>query len=121
MSTLKFYLDTHIDKQVAIQLRSHNITVIRCQDVELEDADDETHLTYAAEHQLILVTKDNGFRDRHYLWISEGKHHAGIFFYPKRHIAGIGEIVSFCKDYADLVADGAGDTGDFADAYFDIQ
>ena len=62
--SLKFYTDTHVYKQITIQLRTYEVDIVRCQEVGLEDADDETHLEYAAQHTRILITFDNGFRDR---------------------------------------------------------
>jgi predicted nuclease of predicted toxin-antitoxin system len=40
MDTLKFYMDTHIPKAVAIQLRNKGIDVVRCEDVGLTESDD---------------------------------------------------------------------------------
>ena len=42
--SLSFYLDTHVDKQVAIQLRQKGVQVIRCEDVEMATADDAWRL-----------------------------------------------------------------------------
>jgi hypothetical protein len=50
MSVLKFYADTHIDKDVAIQLRKKGVDVVRCEDVGMAEADDEAHLDYAAQN-----------------------------------------------------------------------
>ena len=119
MSTLKFYMDTHISKQVTIQLRQQGIDAIRCEEVGLSEADDETHLEYAANHQRILVTKDRGFRDRHFRWIAESKDHYGIFFFKGGHEASIGQIVNFCRENAELVEGGAGTADDFKNLFID--
>jgi hypothetical protein len=63
---LRFYTDTHIPRQVAIQLRMKGIEVVRCEEIGMAEADDESHLTYAAENGLALITKDAGFRSRHF-------------------------------------------------------
>ena len=73
MAELRFYLDAHIDKQVAAQLRNHQVAVVRCQEVGLADIDDESHLTYASENHLMLVTKDADFRDLHFQWLQTAK------------------------------------------------
>jgi predicted nuclease of predicted toxin-antitoxin system len=121
MSQLKFYTDTHIDKQVALQLRQRGIDVIRCEEVELADADDEAHLQYASENQLALITKDAGFRSRHFQWISQAKTHYGIFFCADRHAAAIGKIVNACYAYAQLIEEGAGTLDDIKNEFFDIS
>jgi predicted nuclease of predicted toxin-antitoxin system len=120
MSRLKFYTDTHIDKQVAIQLRAKGVDVVRCEEVNLAEADDETHLEYAAQHQLALITKDVGFRSSHFRWLSQGKIHQGIFFCADRHSAAIGKIVSACYTYAQLIEEGAGTLDDVQNEFFDI-
>jgi len=120
MSILKFYTDTHIDKQVAIQLRQKGVDVIRCEDVGLAEADDETHLRYAAEHQIALITKDAGFRLRHFNWIGQGRTHYGIFFCSNRQAASIGQIVNICAAYAELLEQGAGTLADVQNEFFDI-
>lgn len=120
MSLLKFYTDTHIDKQVAIQLRQKGIDVVRCEDVGMAEADDEAHLEYASKNRLALVTKDAGFRVRHFKWLSEGKVHYGIFFCADRHIAAIGMIVNACYEYHQLVEEGAATLDDVKNEFFDI-
>src|SRR5260221_11976994 len=120
MSLLKFYTDTNIDKQVATKLRAKRIDVVRCEDVDLAQADDETHLVYAAQHNLALITKDAGFRSRHFQWLSEERNHHGIFFCAKRHVSAIGEIVNACYAYAQLVEQDAGTLEDIQNEFFDI-
>ena|SRR5579859_2627264 len=120
MSLLKFYTDTHIDKQVAIQLRAKGIDVVRYEEVNLAEADDESHLEYAAQHQLALITKDAGFRLRHFEWLSQGKNHQGIFFCADRHLAAVGKIVNACYTYAQLIEEGAGTLKDIQNEFFDI-
>jgi hypothetical protein len=105
---LGFYTDTHIDKQVAIQLQDHGIEVVRCQEVGLANADDETHLHYASKHHLMLVTKDADFRDLHFKWLQEGLFHNGILFFRQRHMPTIGKIVKECLTYAELIRSGIG-------------
>lgn len=117
MSKLKFYTDTHIDKQVAIQLRNRQIDVIRCEEVDMAEADDEAHLSYAADHNLALITKDAGFRTRHFNWVAQGKSHAGIFFCADRNIAATGKIVNSCYAYAELIENGVGELSDIQNEF----
>jgi hypothetical protein len=106
--SLKFYLDTHIPKQVALQLRSRNIEVVRCEDIGLAEASDIEHLEYAAHHGLSVITKDQDFLRLHTEWLIAGKEHSGIFFCAERALSAIGEIVTICADYYALVEAGAG-------------
>jgi predicted nuclease of predicted toxin-antitoxin system len=120
VSLLKFYTDTHIDKQVAIQLRQKGIDVVRCEEVGMAEAIDEAHLDYAAQNHLSLITKDVGFRLRHFEWLIEGKNHYGIFFCADRHIAAIGTIVNACHEYHQLIEKGAAILDDIKNEFFDI-
>jgi predicted nuclease of predicted toxin-antitoxin system len=120
MSLLKYYTDTHIDKQVAVQLRQKGVDVVRCEEVGMAEADDESHLAYAAQNGLALVTKDAGFRVRHFNWLAQGKRHLGIFFCANRHISAIGVIVNSCYAYAQLIEEGAGTLEDIQNEFFDV-
>jgi predicted nuclease of predicted toxin-antitoxin system len=40
---MKLYADTHIPKQVAIQLRQKGVDIVRCEDIGLAEADDNEH------------------------------------------------------------------------------
>lgn len=122
MSELKFYTDTHVDKQVAIQLRNRGVDIVRCQDVGLADADDETHLRYATQHDRVLITFDKGFRDRAFTWLAEGKSHGGVFVckHDLQSEAGIGKIVTMCLFYHDAVDGGAATLDDFRNQVIDM-
>jgi predicted nuclease of predicted toxin-antitoxin system len=121
LSTLKFYMDTHVDKQVAIQLRQRGITVVRCQDVGLADASNEEHLTYATQHDLSVITKDDDFATLHYEWMAQGKPHYGIFLHRDRQRATIGAIVTTCEEYYRLTAEGAGTLKDVYNQLIEIK
>ncbi|KAB2863297.1 MAG: hypothetical protein F9K46_06035 [Anaerolineae bacterium] len=82
MSAQKFYLDSHIDKEVAVQLRKKGVDVIHCAEVGMKDAKDPEHLTYATQIGYIMVTCDKGIRYQlHDQWQAEGKKHAGIIYF----------------------------------------
>ncbi len=112
---LSFYLDTHISKQVAIQLRNKGIDVVRCEDIDLEEAEDLQHLTVASEQKRVLVTKDDDFIKLHGKWQANNLKHYGIFFCIYRDRPAIGEIVKFCEDMNELIK------GDAADIQQDIE
>lgn len=109
--SLKFYLDTHISKEVAIQLRRRGIdVVVRCEETGMAEASDEEHLKYAAQEDRVMVSKDDDFIRLHILWQTiAAPHisHAGIFFCGERNRPTIGEIVTFCTEMAELVAEDA--------------
>jgi predicted nuclease of predicted toxin-antitoxin system len=120
MSKLRFYTDTHVDKQVAIQLRLQGIEVVRCQEIGMANAEDENHLIYAVENGFALITKDADFRDLHYHWLNEEKSHCGIFYCSDRRISAVGHIVSACTTYYQLLMDGAGTLADINNHFFEI-
>lgn len=123
MSALAFYTDTHVDKQVVLQLRQRGVDALRCHEVGLSEADDETHLRYASEQDRILITFDKGLRDRAFRWLATGRSHAGVFVC--KHIlqseAGIGIIVMTCLFYDEAVREGAASLDDFHNQVFDIE
>jgi hypothetical protein len=110
--SLKFFADTHIAKQVAIQLNALGVDVVRCQDVGLEDASDNTLMEYAVTHERALLTKDDDFLAMHHEWQNAGRDHFGIFYCPYRDRRAIGQIVNACKEYHDLIESGAGEEDD---------
>jgi hypothetical protein len=107
--TLKFYLDTHISKQVALQLRQKGIDVVRCEEAGMAAADDEEHLEYAANEGRVLISADQDFTRLHHQWIAKERQHRGIFF-CQSYLAGpqgIGAIVKECLFYYEAVQVGA--------------
>ena len=100
--SLKFFTDTHISKQVAIQLNAMTVDVLRCQDVGLEDASDEELLVYAVTHERAILSKDDDFLTLHSRWRIIEQNHFGIFYCPYRDRSTIGLIVTVCKEYHTL-------------------
>ena len=109
---MRFYTDTHIPKQVAIQLRNKDIDVIRCEEVGLAEVDDETHLEYAITNKLCIITKDDDFLSLHANILKTDRIHHGIFFSSKRDNPAIGEIITACLGYFELIELGAGTVED---------
>lgn len=121
--SLKFYTDTHVPKQIALQLREHGVDIVRCEDVGLAEADDETHLEYGTQDERILITFDKGFRTRAFEWLANNKHHSGILL-CKHYLQGekgIGILVEHCLFYWEAVEIGAATILDFADRVIDIE
>jgi hypothetical protein len=106
---LRFYTDTHISKQVALQLKRHGVDVVRCVEVGMAEADDEAHLSYAARMDRILITADQDFLRLHAQWSIVGQAHSGIFF-CQNHLqgtSGVGVIVKACLFYWEAIEIGA--------------
>ncbi|MFQ3647923.1 MAG: DUF5615 family PIN-like protein [Aggregatilineales bacterium] len=59
-----FYLDEHIGRVVAKSLQSRGIVAIRAVDVGMTGRQDEEHLAYATERELVMVTFDHPFAGR---------------------------------------------------------
>lgn len=79
---LKFYFDTHIAKAAATQLRAKGVEVIRCEEVNMAEASDEAHLTYATEQECIMVSQDDDFLLLDADWKQAGKTHSGLMRIP---------------------------------------
>ncbi|MBZ0301560.1 MAG: DUF5615 family PIN-like protein [Anaerolineae bacterium] len=105
---LKFYFDTHIPKAVAIQLRSRGIDVVRCEEVDLAEADDVEHLEYATAHGLTVVSHDLDFPNIHAEWVYQGLRHAGIVVFSRKMHGNIGKLVTELFDWYQLIEVGAG-------------
>lgn len=65
----------------------------------MAEADDETHLEFSAKNDRVLITFDQGFRDRGFNWLAEGRNHGGILLLNQRlqGSSGIGTIINECQ------------------------
>lgn len=108
----KFYIDAHISKKVAAQLRRKGIDCIHCSEVGLSEADDPDHLAYAANQNRIVVSCDKGMVYQHHVvWQQAGKEHAGIALIKGEYCSGersIGYIVNSLQFLYELIAEEAG-------------
>ena len=83
-----FYTDNYISFLLISTLESDGYSVTRCQQVGLKDAADHIHMSFAAQHELILVTSDRGFELWNAAWNHWAErwqvsvHHAGILIVP---------------------------------------
>ncbi len=109
---MRYYFDTHIPKSAATQLRLRGIDVVRCEEVDLAEADDTEHLEYATAHEYTLVSYDADFRDLHSLWRGQGLSHAGIIIFNRRFQGNVGKLVRELSEYAELVRLGAANLQD---------
>ncbi len=104
---IRYYLDTHIPKVVAEQLRLRNVDVIRCEEVGLAEADDAEHLEYATAHGCTLISHDADFRELHSFWLGEGLSHGGIIIFNRRFQGDIGKLVRELFEYDEFIRLGA--------------
>ncbi len=78
------YIDEDVTIQLAITLRQHKFEAVGAREIGMMSANDETHLAYAAEHQMILLTsnRDDFLRLAHD-WAAAGRQHYGIIISPQ--------------------------------------
>jgi predicted nuclease of predicted toxin-antitoxin system len=114
MQPIKFYIDTHVAKAAAVQLRARGVDVVRCEEVGMAEADDVEHLAYAAAHGRVMVSQDDDFAFHHAQWQQEGRTHSGIMLIPKRlqREAQISFVVQELFSYHELISAGVGNIRD---------
>jgi uncharacterized protein (DUF433 family) len=111
MSKLKIFTDEHVSKAIAEQLQRRDIDVLRCEDAGMKTAADSELLEYATTNNYVLLSMDDDVTRLHAEWIEAGKNHGGIFYAPMAQFSGaqgIGPIVMFCEEWAELIEDGTG-------------
>lgn len=81
MSVPKFYLDVHLPKVAAVQLRRKGIDVVHCSEIGQDNWDDIAHLEFALQQLRIMVTCDEGFEGYSANWHMQGRVHSGIVFF----------------------------------------
>lgn len=79
-----FYCDEHIDRALAKSLRSHDIRVVTAVEAGAVGWSDQQHLRYAADHGLVLITRDTDFLRLN----AEGYSHAGVLYAPQERRLG---------------------------------
>ena len=107
--SLKFYFDTHIAKAAAVQLRNKGVDVVRCEEVNMAEAEDEAHLQFAADNERIMVSQDEDFPILNSEWRQQGRRHAGIMYltHPLQGEAQISHIVKELLFYDEAERGGA--------------
>jgi len=87
---LRLYLDAHIAKQLAIQLRLKNVDVIRCQELGFDNQSDIFHFEYAAQEKRALVTSDEDFLNLAKERQNKNQFHAGVIYVSHQQKENIG-------------------------------
>jgi len=86
------YLDEDVTTVLARELRRRGYQVVTTQEAGQRQADDDSQLSYAAAHNLALVTYNQGdFCLRHRRYLDAGRSHAGIFIASRK--VGLGETL----------------------------
>lgn len=107
MSSLRFYTDSHVPKQVAIQLRERGIDIIRCQEIGYADATDYEHLEKATSEFRMVITGDSDFPRLNSQWNEVGRFHAGILYFQPNQQGDTGAIVNSATFLSQAVEIGA--------------
>ncbi len=76
---VRLYLDRHIKKQLAIDLRQRAFDVLTTEEAGLDTAPDEEQLAFASkENRAIFTFNIRDFAPLHEGWTALGRPHAGI-------------------------------------------
>lgn len=104
---IRFYMDTHVPKQVAVQLQLRGIEVVRCQELGLENASDTEHLQYATEQLRTVITYDRDFLRLDAEWRTAEMFHAGIYYVRPEYQGDVGTVVKELVFLAEAITAGA--------------
>lgn len=111
MSIMKFFTDEHIPKATVQGIRRKGYIVIRSEDVGMKSATDEELLIYATDHDYTLLSMDDDVTRLYKEWRMNERDHMGIVYAPMAKYkgeAGIGPVVRWCVEFAELIEAGAG-------------
>lgn len=77
----RFYLDQHIDAEVAVRLRADGHDVLTSLQATMDRASDEEQLAYASVDNRILLTHNiRDFLPLSQEWARQGRIHAGLIY-----------------------------------------
>lgn len=107
MTSIRYYTDSHVPKQVATQLRNRGVDVLRCQDIGLEDATDVVHLERATADMRTVISGDEDFLRLNAEWNDAERFHAGIVYFRRELQGNIGLIVKQAFFLYEAVEQGA--------------
>jgi uncharacterized protein with PIN domain len=86
------YLDEDVTTKLARELRRLGYEVVTTQEAGQRQADDDSQLAYAANHDLALVTYNQGdFCSLHRRYVIAERRHAGILIASRK--IGLGETL----------------------------
>lgn len=92
-----FYLDEMISRIVLSELEKQGYKAVMANDVGMRNKDDDSeHLTYAREHNFVLVTMDRPFAGR----VSSRTDHTGLICWTGKQ-NDFGGQIQVLKEFAD--------------------
>ncbi len=91
MSAIRLLMDEDVYGAVAPALRRSSIDALSTRDAGRGGASDESQLEWASsEHRALMTFNVGHFANLHAMWVTAGRHHAGIVVSSQRPI---GEVV----------------------------
>ena len=88
---MRFHLDEHVPRALAVALRMHGHDVTTAPDVGLLEAEDDLHVEHALREGQVIIT-----HDRDYLALdAAGVVHAGIAYCHQQKYS-VGELLMMC-------------------------
>src|SRR5436190_16949462 len=76
---LRLYLDRHIKKQLAVDLRQRGYDVLTTEEASMDTASDEDQLAFAAKQERAILTFNiRDFAPLHEQWTADARAHAGV-------------------------------------------
>lgn len=98
------YIDEDITDRLAIALRQRGFNAIAAHEADLISDSDETHLAYAAEYKMILLTSNrDDFIRLAREWVVAGRDHYGIVVAPQFSNRQFGELLRLVLNMLDQV------------------
>jgi predicted nuclease of predicted toxin-antitoxin system len=91
-----FYFDEMMIRAVVTELKQKGYLVVLANDVGMTQKDDEEHLRYATEHNLVMVTQDRKFAGQ----TQKHSDHAGLICWTD-HRQDVGTMVRVLSAFAD--------------------
>ena len=83
---IRLYMDEDSMCEALVKaLRTRGVDVVTASDERMIHRDDADHLDYATKQGRVLVTRNiQDFYELHTIYLTEGKHHAGIILVPQQ-------------------------------------
>ena len=99
---LPAYADEHVKSAIVHGLRRRGMDIVTAQERGQRQTDDEALLATATSEERLLLTNDTDFLRIHSEWLTIGRRHAGIVYWPQER--PIGEAIARIHQYALLTS-----------------
>lgn len=89
---IRLYMDEDSMREALVKaLRRRGVDVVTASEERMIHRDDADHLDYATQQGRVVVTRNiQDFYELHTIYLTEGKHHAGIILVPQQRYS-VGE------------------------------